>query len=129
MYTDYYWKKVGLVGEIDGREKYMKPEYLKGRTPSQVVIEEKEREDAIRATGRRVFRLVWSDLTLGRLERAGGSRGSPPPSCFCRPPKFIGDTEMGARHPNVSVSLPFPWRQRIRRASEDARRQRGTRKS
>ncbi len=77
VYTDYYWKRVGLVGEFDGREKYMKPEYLKGRTPSQVVIEEKAREDAIRATGRRVFRLVWSDLTVGKLERALEAAGVP----------------------------------------------------
>ena len=77
VYTDYYWKNAGLVGEFDGREKYMKPEYLKGRTPSQVVIEEKDREDAIRATGRRVFRLVWSDLTVSRLERALEAAGVP----------------------------------------------------
>lgn len=77
VYTDYYWKRVGLVGEFDGREKYMKPEYLKGRTPSEVVIEEKDREDAIRATGRRVFRLVWSDLTVGKLERALEAAGVP----------------------------------------------------
>ncbi|MCF3137939.1 hypothetical protein LRQ04_01615 [Paenarthrobacter sp. AR 02] len=77
VYTDYYWKSVGLVGEFDGREKYMKPEYLKGRTPSQVVIEEKAREDAIRATGRRVFRLVWSDLSVSKLERALEAAGVP----------------------------------------------------
>ena len=77
VYTDYYWEEVGLVGEFDGREKYMKPEYLKGRTPSQVVIEEKDREDAIRATGRRVFRLVWSDLTVSKLERALEAAGVP----------------------------------------------------
>lgn len=77
VYTDYYWKKVRMVGEFDGREKYMKPEYLKGRTPSEVVIEEKAREDAIRATGRGVFRLVWSDLTVGKLERELEAAGVP----------------------------------------------------
>ncbi|WP_232481368.1 hypothetical protein [Arthrobacter sp. YN] len=77
VYTDFYWKDVRLVGEFDGREKYLKPEFLKGRTPSQVVIEEKNREDAIRATGRGVFRLVWSDLTVGKLERALVAAGVP----------------------------------------------------
>lgn len=77
VYTDYYWEGVGLVGEFDGREKYVKPEYLKGRTPSQVVIEEKAREDAIRAMGRRVFRLVWSDLTVSKLEHALEAAGVP----------------------------------------------------
>lgn len=77
VYTDYYWKDVRVVGEFDGREKYMKPEYLKGRSPSQVVIEEKDRENAIRATGRGVFRLVWSDLTVGKLERELVAAGVP----------------------------------------------------
>ncbi len=56
----------------------MKAEYLKGRTPSQVVIEEKDRENAIRATGRSVFRLVWSDLTVGKLEHELVAAGVPP---------------------------------------------------
>ncbi|MEV7606520.1 hypothetical protein AB0N65_13870 [Paenarthrobacter sp. NPDC089322] len=77
VYSDYYWEDVRLVGEFDGREKYMKPEYLKGRTASQVVIDEKNRENAIRATGRGVVRLVWSDLTLGTLERELEAAGVP----------------------------------------------------
>jgi len=43
-------------------EKYQKPEYLKGRTPGQVVVDEKIREDRIRATGVKVIRWVWADL-------------------------------------------------------------------
>lgn len=77
VYTDYYWKDARVVGEFDGREKYLKPEFLNGRTPSQVVIDEKSREDAIRATGRSVFRLVWSDLTVGKLERELVTAGVP----------------------------------------------------
>ena len=69
-YTDYYWKGVRVAGEFDGVEKYVKPEYLQGRTPSQAVVEEKERENRIRAQGHGVVRWVWSDLMEpARLER------------------------------------------------------------
>jgi hypothetical protein len=78
VYSDYYWRDVRIVGEFDGREKYMKPEFLKGRTPSQVVVAEKDRENAIRATGRGVVRLVWSDLlSPGRLEAELEAAGVP----------------------------------------------------
>lgn len=55
-YTDFHWKQAKVVGEFDGEEKYLKPEYLKGRTASQVVLEEKTRENRIRATGFNGFR-------------------------------------------------------------------------
>ncbi|MFE4544816.1 type IV toxin-antitoxin system AbiEi family antitoxin domain-containing protein [Arthrobacter sp. NPDC056727] len=77
-YTDYYWEGVRVAGEFDGVEKYMKPEYLKGRTRSQAVVDEKCREDRIRATGRAVVRWVWADLmTPGRLERKLAAAGVP----------------------------------------------------
>ena len=55
-FTDFYWKETRTVGEFDGVEKYLKPEFLKGRTPGQVVVDEKLREDRIRATGLSVVR-------------------------------------------------------------------------
>lgn len=77
-YSDYYWGGAGVAGEFDGVEKYVKPEYLKGRTPSQAVVDEKCREDRIRATGRTVVRWVWADLmTPGRLERKLAAAGVP----------------------------------------------------
>ena len=77
-YSDYYWDGARIAGEFDGVEKYMKPEYLKGRTPSQVVVDEKCREDRIRATGCTVVRWVWADLmTPGRLERKLAAAGVP----------------------------------------------------
>ncbi len=57
--VDFYWEDYQLVGEFDGRGKYMKPEYLMGRTPAQVVIDEKNRENRIRATGVGVVRWEW----------------------------------------------------------------------
>ncbi|MFP3461993.1 type IV toxin-antitoxin system AbiEi family antitoxin domain-containing protein [Arthrobacter globiformis] len=77
-YSDYHWDSARIAGEFDGVEKYLKPEYLKGRTPSQAVVDEKYREDRIRATGRTVVRWVWADLMMpGRLERKLTASGVP----------------------------------------------------
>lgn len=77
-YTDYYWDTARLVGEFDGVEKYLKPEYLRGRTASQAVVDEKERENRIRATGLRVLRWVWADLMEpGRLGQKLAAFGVP----------------------------------------------------
>jgi hypothetical protein len=69
---DFGWEG-GLVGEFDGRAKY---HLTDGRgTPEERLWEEKRREDAIRATGRRMVRWVYADLTHERLgpilQRAG----------------------------------------------------------
>jgi hypothetical protein len=77
-YTDFAWKEARVVGEFDGVEKYVKSEYLKGRTTSQAVVAEKNRENRIRATGLRVVRWDWADLMEpGRLERELASAGVP----------------------------------------------------
>ncbi|MBJ2120467.1 hypothetical protein I6N91_05690 [Arthrobacter sp. MSA 4-2] len=60
--VDFYWPEARHVGEFDGLVKYSKPEFLNGRTPSEVVIEEKRREDRLRALGLRVVRWTWDDL-------------------------------------------------------------------
>lgn len=78
-YSDFWWRELGLVGEFDGFAKYTQPQFLKGRTPSQVVIEEKIREDRIRALGLRIVRWVWSDIQQPQrlallLDRAGVGR-------------------------------------------------------
>lgn len=78
-YLDFEWPGEGLAGEFDGLVKYQKTEYLNGRTPSDVVVAEKRREDRIRATGRRVIRWTWADLAdrasfAALLDRAGVPR-------------------------------------------------------
>ncbi|MDT0168159.1 hypothetical protein [Pseudarthrobacter sp. BRE9] len=67
-YTDFYWKQSRVVGEFDGEEKYLKPEFLKGQTASQAVVAEKQRENRIRALGINVVRWDWADLKSGKLE-------------------------------------------------------------
>ncbi|HKU31812.1 MAG TPA: type IV toxin-antitoxin system AbiEi family antitoxin domain-containing protein [Arthrobacter sp.] len=77
-YSDFYWKGAKVAGEFDGIDKYLKPEFLKGRTAAQAVIEEKIREDRIRATGCGVVRWVWPDLMVpGLLERRLAEAGVP----------------------------------------------------
>ncbi|WP_426987705.1 hypothetical protein [Pseudarthrobacter sp. Y6] len=74
-YTDFCWKQARVVGEFDGVEKYVKPEYLKGRTSSQSVVEEKKRESA---PGFNVVRWDWADLMEpGKLERKLAAAGVP----------------------------------------------------
>jgi len=60
--TDFHWPEAGVVGEFDGRIKYMRSLDLSGRSPGQVVFDEKQREDALRARGLRFVRWVWADL-------------------------------------------------------------------
>ena len=77
-FTDFYWDEVRVAGEFDGIEKYLKPEYLQGRTASQAVVEEKLREDRIRAAGNGIVRWVWADLmAAGRLEGKLAAAGVP----------------------------------------------------
>ncbi|MGX5714892.1 hypothetical protein [Arthrobacter sp. MAHUQ-56] len=67
-YADFFWKRSKVVGEFDGLGKYLKPEFLRGRTTAEAVIAEKERENRIRALGFHVVRWDWTDLNAGRLE-------------------------------------------------------------
>lgn len=77
-YSDFYWKGVRVAGEFDGIDKYLKPEFLKGRTAAQAVVEEKLREDRIRATGCGVVRWVWAELMApGVFERKLATAGVP----------------------------------------------------
>ncbi|GGI69161.1 type IV toxin-antitoxin system AbiEi family antitoxin domain-containing protein [Pseudarthrobacter scleromae] len=77
-YADFHWKRSKVVGEFDGEEKYVKPEFLKGMTSSQAVVAEKKRENRIRATGFAVVRWDWADLMApGKLERMLTAAGVP----------------------------------------------------
>lgn len=67
--TDFRWPSIRLAAEFDGRLKYRAGETRGGRSVEQVVIEEKEREDAVRATGDGMLRGVRDDLRDPRLLR------------------------------------------------------------
>jgi hypothetical protein len=69
-YTDVEWPGYRTIGEFDGKGKYLKDEFLRGRTPGEAVYDEKVREDHLRAEGFRVVR--WGPAELA--DRAALSR-------------------------------------------------------
>ncbi|MDJ0376112.1 hypothetical protein [Cryobacterium sp. PH31-L1] len=65
-FVDFFWRSINRVGEFDGLGKYVKNAYTRGRTTAEVVMDEKHREDRIRACGPSVSRWDWQiarDLT------------------------------------------------------------------
>lgn len=49
--VDFWWPHCRLIGEFDGEFKYSDAEFMRGRTRHQVLIDEKKREDDLRAAG------------------------------------------------------------------------------
>lgn len=47
-FTDFFWRDFRHIGEFDGIGKYRDPELLQGRTPEEVLLAEKDREDDLR---------------------------------------------------------------------------------
>jgi hypothetical protein len=77
-YVDFWWPEFELIGEFDGLGKYTRTEMLAGRSPAEVVIAEKVREDRLRALGPRVVRWGWesaiSPPRLAEVLRRAGLR-------------------------------------------------------
>lgn len=67
--TDFAWPEYGAVGEADGDQKYLNPEFRGGRNPEQVLLDEKRREDRLRALPRQVPRWPWGVARSPRLLR------------------------------------------------------------
>jgi hypothetical protein len=61
MFVDFWWPEFRLIGEFDGKGKYLREEFTRGRPTAQVVLEEKEREDRLRALGPSVTRFGWDE--------------------------------------------------------------------
>ncbi|MGO3152222.1 MAG: hypothetical protein ACTIJJ_06330 [Galactobacter sp.] len=61
-FTDTHWEDRNTSGEADGRIKYTDPRILGGRSPEDVLLEEKIRQQRIEATGVRIIRWQWSDM-------------------------------------------------------------------
>lgn len=80
MFADFWWPRSGVVGEFDGKTKYLDERYRSGRTIEQVLLDEKWREARLRR--QRGVRDVarWDAATaasptrLGRLLREHGIR-------------------------------------------------------
>lgn len=66
--SDFDWEEIDHIGEVDGKMKYLKDEYLKGREPGEIVYLEKIREDRLRALPKKVTRWGWDTaVDLQRL--------------------------------------------------------------
>jgi hypothetical protein len=76
MFTDFWWPDFDVVGEFDGAGKYLRKEWMDGRSAADVVIDEKRREDRLRRQVSRVVRWGWdvagSPARLGLLLRQAG---------------------------------------------------------
>ena len=62
--SDFWWEEFNHLGEFDGKIKYERL-LRKGERASDVVVTEKRREDAMRATGKGMSRFVWSEVQPG----------------------------------------------------------------
>lgn len=80
--VDFAWEarhtrqQMPLLGEFDGKVKYTRAQYAKGRTMEEIVWAEKVREDRLRAPGRGMVRWLWAtavnpDLLRVALLNAG----------------------------------------------------------
>lgn len=58
--VDFAWPAYGVVGEADGDAKYLDADLRGGRSAERVVLDEKVREDRLRALGLRVVRWRWA---------------------------------------------------------------------
>lgn len=66
--VDFWWPVDDLIGEFDGKAKYTDPEFLRGRTGQQALLDEKFREDDLRAVGHGMSRWGWDvAVSPGRL--------------------------------------------------------------
>ncbi|MGX1701343.1 hypothetical protein [Microbacterium sp. NPDC055357] len=67
VFGDFYFPEHDHWGELDGRGKYMSPEFSGDRDASEIVIDEKDRENEIRREVRGFSRWQPSDITPRRL--------------------------------------------------------------
>ena len=67
MRPDFFWREHRHIGEFDGVGKYLDPHLLRGRTPAQALLEEKDREDELRRMVNGFTRWRTPDLAAPRL--------------------------------------------------------------
>ncbi|WP_127472762.1 hypothetical protein [Microbacterium sulfonylureivorans] len=66
-YTDFWWPEHRHAGEFDGTGKYLDPQLLRGRSPQQALIAEKDRGDELRRQVRALSRWRTPSLERPRL--------------------------------------------------------------
>lgn len=73
--VDFFWRQFGVIGEFDGRGKYLREEFTLGRPIADIVMAEKARENRLRALGFVVVRWDWSTAMSLPLLRACLAQG------------------------------------------------------
>ena len=68
--VDFWWPEFNVIGEFDGKYKYTDPRYMNGRSPQQVLYDEKLREDDLRAASHGFARWPWATAISPTLLRA-----------------------------------------------------------
>ena len=97
--VDGWFDEAAVAVEFDGRVKYSNP--WRGRSPEQVLWDEKRREDELRALDIRVVRVAEADVHLPRWalveERLRGLLASPGPAVrrFTAHPRSSGRRRAG----------------------------------
>jgi len=82
-FVDFAWPSARVIGEADGDAKYLDAALRGGRTADRVVLDEKIREDRLRALGWRVVRWRWSaaripEALASLVAPAGDPQAHPP---------------------------------------------------
>jgi len=79
-FTDFWWPDCRVIGEFDGLGKYLRAELTDRRSIAEIVLDEKRRENRLRALDTRVARWEWPtarDLAaLRRVLSEAGLRAS-----------------------------------------------------
>ncbi|WP_074712798.1 hypothetical protein [Arthrobacter alpinus] len=77
-FVDFWFARQRKAGEFDGRAKYLRQDWAGGKSIEQRIIEEKDREDQIRAQGVGFFRWTWPEMMdLRGFERLLRQAGIP----------------------------------------------------
>ena len=75
-FSDFYWPEWDVLGEFDGVGKYLRDP--QGRSPGEVVVDEKRREDALRSLHHSFARWGWSEArSVPALRATVGATGIP----------------------------------------------------
>ncbi|HEX5730906.1 MAG TPA: hypothetical protein VFX99_15885, partial [Microbacterium sp.] len=76
--VDFFWPTVRKIGEFDGVHKYTRAEYTRDSPTAEVVVREKQREDALRPLVASFDRWLWDDsISPARFDRYLRERGVP----------------------------------------------------
>lgn len=64
-WVDFYWEGIRLAGEFDGHDKYVNEKFIGKKSQSQIVEEERRRENDMRNAGEDFARWTWDEALRG----------------------------------------------------------------